>query len=203
MSEISLLTPSPTEIPPILIDGQAVESIEKVPEIEDKYLIPRPSQAFLQQAEISEIHQAYLPNGWRIREEIKADKSKVYTAVYKKRVGDRMRIEHTVRIKDEAQFNKLWGQAEAFITKTRYKINVGDYEIDIDEFHEELEGHWLAEVEAKTKVEQDAYDELDAFEVDPPIVFRNEFGILPSLKGDERKRYKSRTLAYEGWPKRK
>jgi CYTH domain-containing protein len=181
------------EVPTLRIGKEKIVLSEKVPEVEDKYIIARPSEKFLDLATTSEIIQGYLVNGVRVLKEIFQDGTILYSGVFKDRKNERRRDEYTA-ILTKSQFKELWKKVEAHLTKTRHKILIGGYQLDIDEFHGPLEGKWMAEVEGENE------EALDTFEQNPPSVFRSEFGHLKRLSNGQRKNYTSRMLAYKGWP---
>lgn len=139
-------------------------------EIEKKYLVKKLPEN-LEQYEKSELEQCYLCTGPVIRIR-KSDDD--YILTYKSREGETptkaetaappsaaRRDEEALNVCQEIEaplnreaYEHLRAKADGLcIVKTRYRIPCGKYRIELDVFHGEYEGFYLAEVEFPTVAE--------------------------------------------------
>ena len=94
-----------------------------------------------------------------------------------------VRTEIEVHLTD-ADFQKLWALVEAMLTKTRYVIPCGDYDAELDVYHDSLTGLVTVEVEFPSVEEAESFQAPSWFGEDVTL--------------DER--YTNYSLAWEGLP---
>ena len=162
-------------------EAEPNEEVRK--EIERKFLV-RFLPDNLDQYQSEEINQGYIvimEDGTEVR--LRKISDKYFQTI--KSGGDEIRNETEIEI-TEQQFDSLWKITEGKrLEKVRYKIPYGKSTIELDIYHDSLEGLITAEIEFDSPQASDVFD--------PPEWFGNE------ITGD--KRYKNQNLALRGLPK--
>jgi len=162
------------------ISPEIIPAKEMPKEIERKFLVKSLPEN-LDQYPHEKITQGYLAiteDGTEVR--LRQKKDKYYQTV---KVGTgKIRSEVEVEISEE-QFNTLWKATEGKrIEKTRYEIPLGNKKIELDVYHDNLEGLATAEIEFSSEEESSNF-------------------IAPDWLGEEvtdNKRYKNQNLALYG-----
>ena len=124
-------------------------------EIERKFLVDKSEWAKVEKPAPKKIVQAYILNSPEktVRARIKG--SKGFLTIKGATVGiSRNEFEYEIPVEEAEEMIRLF--AEKIISKDRYEIKVGNHLWEIDEFHGNLEGLILAEIELS--------DENEAFE---------------------------------------
>ena len=130
------------------------------PEIERKFLLT-PKQALILKAEANQrqkIRQGYLAEGYHVILRVRILDETAYLTIKEKTKGSsRLELETPIKLSDG---QKLLALCSNQIDKTRHLIR-RDYPIELDEFHGNNDGLWLAEIE---------FDSVEASEdFKPPI----------------------------------
>jgi adenylate cyclase len=124
-------------------------------EIERKFLVDKAEWAKVKKPKPKKIVQAYLSNSPEktVRARIKGAKG--FLTIKGATVGiSRNEFEYEIPLEDAEEMIRLF--ADKTISKDRYEIIVGNHLWEVDEFHGNLEGLLLAEIELA--------DEKEAFE---------------------------------------
>jgi adenylate cyclase len=150
-------------------------------EIERKFLVEQLPDG-LDAHPSREIEQGYLAITDDVEVRVRRYGDQSFLTV--KSSGDESRIEEEIEI-DGRRFGALWPLTDGRrIQKRRYRIPVGDLTVELDVYHDRLEGLLTAEVEFRT------LDDAMAFA--PPDWFGCELTDDP--------RYKNKRLATQGLP---
>ena len=116
------------------------------PEIERKFLLTDEQALALkvQATHKKELKQGYLAEGEHVILRVRISDHSAYLTIKEKAKGSsRLELETSIDLSDA---EKLLDLCSNQITKTRYLIK-RDYLIELDEFHADNEGLWLAEIE--------------------------------------------------------
>lgn len=171
-------------------------------EVEDKYLIPAPTQKVLKKARRIPIVQGYMPEGIefvkfgvRVRRQT-VGKVIELSAVDKVRKNERRRIELTQSLSPAQYTARMDLPGVSKLEKTRWEVKqkIGKYKYTIhyDTYQGNLEGRWAAEVEAPSE------KALEYFYQHVPENFRWQDGTVDRLAGDRRASWTSHNVARRG-----
>ena len=151
-------------------------------EIERKFLILSLPEG-IDSHPASEIRQGYLAVEGDREVRVRARGERLVLTVKKKGKG-LSREEVDIEL-DESQFGQLWPLTQGRrVEKTRYVLDQGEFMIELDVFHGELEGLCVAEVEFRSDREAEAFS--------PPGWFGAEV--------TANDRFKNKNLALRGRP---
>ena len=121
-------------------------------EIERKFLVDKAEWEKVEKPSPKKIVQAYILNSPEktVRARIKG--SKGFLTIKGATVGiSRNEFEYEIPVEEAEEMIRLF--AEKIISKDRYEIKVGNHLWEIDEFHGNLEGLILAEIELSNEYE--------------------------------------------------
>lgn len=171
------------------------EVLNLVPrEIERKFLV-RELPKSLDQYPHSEIIQGYLA----ITEDTEVrlrQKGKIYYETVKNGKGEN-RPEREIVI-SQRQFKKLWGATEGRrIRKTRYEIPDGDGKLELDIYHDSLEGFISIEREFKSETESGQFKIPEWFgrEVTEDKSYKNQSLAVWGLPDEEKRKIANRRVS--------
>ena len=121
-------------------------------EIERKYLIKKDLWANVLKPEPKLIVQAYLLNSPQKTVRIRIKGTKGFLTIKGETTGiSRAEFEYEIPLEDAQNLIKQF--AEKVIRKHRYEIPFGNHVWEVDEFHDNLEGLLLAEIELQSEDE--------------------------------------------------
>jgi adenylate cyclase len=150
-------------------------------EIERKFLVADPP-AGRDRHPSSRIEQGYVAVD--ATAEVRLRRRDGETMLTVKSAPGRTRVEEELAI-DASRFHSLWPLTEGRrVVKTRHLIPLDGHTVELDEYHDALDGLYTAEVEFDTEADSDAFD--------PPAWLGQE------ITGDPR--YANQALALHGRP---